>query len=356
MSALRFGKVRMTQAFLVLLSLLLAACVVAPTADVDATVRAALAATQTAQPTATSTSTPLPTHTQTSTPVPTATLTPEPTATLTPTAPPTATSTASPIPIDTPVPGTAESEPYAVVGVASDDLLNVRSGPGVDRPVVGTIPFYGMDVRVAGKGQQAGDALWVPVRYQDVAGWVNNNYLARQVGRVEGDVAARAAEIIWAIQDKDLDGLSGFVHPEKGVRFSPYTYVRTEQEPVGDRDLVFSAAQVVELFGDQTVYHWGWFDGSGEPIELTLEAYWERFVYDVDFFRPHVIGYDQIIGQGNTINNIAQAYPGATTVEYHFEGFENKYAGMDWRSLRLVLAKYEGDWYLVGVVHDEWTI
>ena len=66
--------------------------------------------------------------------------------------------------------------------------------------------------------------------------------------------------------------------------------------------------------------------------------------------------FQQGIGQGNSINNIAQIYPSAVTVEYHFEGFEEEYAGLDWRSLRLVFEASGGTWYLVGIVHDEWTI
>jgi hypothetical protein len=29
---------------------------------------------------------------------------------------------------------------------------------------------------------------------------------------------------------------------------------------------------------------------------------------------------------------------------------------MDWRSLRLVFEEQGGSWYLVGIVHDQWTI
>jgi len=59
---------------------------------------------------------------------------------------------------------------------------------------------------------------------------------------------------------------------------------------------------------------------------------------------------------GNTINNIAEVYPQAITIEYHFEGFDPQFVGLDWRSLLLVLVEKEGAWCLVAVVHDEWTI
>jgi (p)ppGpp synthase/HD superfamily hydrolase len=29
---------------------------------------------------------------------------------------------------------------------------------------------------------------------------------------------------------------------------------------------------------------------------------------------------------------------------------------MDWRSLRLVFEKKNDIWYLVGIIHDQWTI
>jgi hypothetical protein len=96
------------------------------------------------------------------------------------------------------------------------------------------------------------------------------------------------------------------------------------------------AAQIRGLLADPTVYHWGVYDGSGAPIDLPFAAYYERFVYDADFARPDVVGLDETIGQGNTLNNIAEVYPGAVTVEYHLAGFDPQYAGLDWRSMRLV--------------------
>ena len=242
------------------------------------------------------------------------------------------------------------------MNVASDDVLNVRAQPGVAYPIVGTIPPYGMDVRVTGAGEEVDDALWVPIGYDDIAGWVNNNYLARQVGWVDEEIAARAVQIIMAIKREDLETLASFVHPDKGVRFSPYTYVRPEPGAPEGGDLAFSADRIRDLFADETIYTWGRFDGTGDPIEYTFREYYDRFIYDVDFARPHAVGFNQTIGMGNTINNIAQLYPQAITMEYHFEGFDPQFTGLDWRSLRLVLEKREGAWYLVGIVHDEWTI
>jgi hypothetical protein len=244
---------------------------------------------------------------------------------------------------------------FAVVNVADDDHLNVRARPGATQAIVGTIPYHGLDVEVRAGGQEVAGSWWVPVHYLDLVGWVNSNYLARQVGWVDEEIAARAAQTIMALKEQDLEKLAGLVHPSQGVRFSPYTYVQVEPDAPDEEDLVFGADQIPDLLNDTTVYHWGVYDGSGEPIDLTFREYYDRFIYDADFAHPEVVGFDEEIGWSSMINNIAEVYPVAVTVEYHFEGFEPEYAGMDWRSLRLVLEEWDGIWYLVGIVHDEWT-
>lgn len=268
-------------------------------------------------------------------------------------------------PTNTPAPPTA-TEPappigpslgrFAVVRVASNDLLNVRSGPGTAYPIVDTIPYHGLDIEVHAGAREVDGSWWVPVEREGATGWVNSKYLARQAGWVSEPVAARAAQIIMILKAGDLGALADRVHPEKGVRFSPYTYVRAVPDAPEGEDLLFSAAQIPGLAADPTIYHWGRFDGSGEPIDLTFAEYYDRFIYDAKFAAPDVVGFAETVGKGNTINNIADVYPLAITVEYHFEGIDPQYAGLDWRSLRLVLEEMDGTWYLVGIVHDEWTI
>jgi hypothetical protein len=238
---------------------------------------------------------------------------------------------------------------YTVVNVAPHDVLNVRARPDVASPVVGKIPPYGVGVHIREAGDRAGTSAWKPIRYKDLTGWVNSRYLARQEGSVDEAVSARAGQIIWALKQKDMQTLSQIVHPAKGVRFSPYTYVRNE-------DLVFRPADMKKLMPDKAVHSWGDFDGTGRPINLTFDAYYMRFIYDADFARPQQVGYNTILGRGNTINNIAEFYPNAIFIEYHFEGMDPQQSGMDWRSLRLVLEAQKDTWYLVGIVHDEWTI
>ena len=205
-----------------------------------------------------------------------------------------------------------------------------------------------MGIQIIGPEKQVSGSPWAPIQFNGYTGWVNRNYLAHQLGSVDEAVAAQAVVAIQALKSRDFETLASLVHPELGIRFSPYTFVSPD-------DLVFSAGQVRTLPFDQTRYRWGHFDGSGEPIELIFQRLLLRFVYDVDFTRPHRVGYNEFIGGGNTINNIIEFYPNATTVEYHLEGSDPRFGGMDWRSLRLIFEEKAGVWYLVGIVHDEWT-
>jgi len=164
----------------------------------------------------------------------------------------------------------------------------------------------------------------------------------------EEAVRALAAEVLSALEQADQDALADLVHPTKGVRFSPYSYVQ-----IGE-DLVFTADELRNLDPDE-VRTWGNYDGSGMPIELSFREYLHKFAYRPQYKETDQISFNEPIGSGNTINNVSEAYPDGVFVEYHHPGTE-EYSGMDWYSLRLVFEQMDGKWYLVGVVNDQWTI
>ena len=170
-------------------------------------------------------------------------------------------------------------------------------------------------------------------------------------GPTPGDsLLTTAIEVIELIEDMAISDLEVYVHPSLGVRFSPYDYVDLQN------DIVIQAAQFQNLVNSPTVHNWGEFDGTGDPIDMTFDYYYDRFIYDVDFANPEMIGNNYKIGTGNIINNVDTEYPNAEFVEFHFTGFDPQYEGMDWKSLKLVFEDYNGAWYLVGIIHGEWTI
>ncbi|HZK27439.1 MAG TPA: GerMN domain-containing protein [Thermoclostridium sp.] len=166
----------------------------------------------------------------------------------------------------------------------------------------------------------------------------------------KGKVREMGDKVLTALKDKNMDALSTYIHPDKGVRFSPYAYVEVE------KDIVLSAEQIKEALDSEQLYIWGAYDGIGEPIELTFAEYIAHFVYNQDFLIADEVLFDQYFERGNTINNVFDAYANAHVLEYYYRGFNPDYEGMDWESLKLVFEQKDGKWYLTGVVHDQWTI
>ncbi|QOR67053.1 hypothetical protein IM538_02450 [Cytobacillus suaedae] len=162
-------------------------------------------------------------------------------------------------------------------------------------------------------------------------------------------VSETAQTILQLLKNKDMKELSTYVHPEHGLLFSPYVYVYPEDA------IKLNVSEVESFFENQEKYEWGLHDGSGEPIGLTPSEYYEKFIYTHDY-----LTVDPIIGEvqqrGNAINNIMEVFPKATVVEFHVEG-TGENSGMDWGSLNLVFQEDDnGVFYLVAIVHDQWTI
>jgi hypothetical protein len=158
-----------------------------------------------------------------------------------------------------------------------------------------------------------------------------------------------ANAIIGALHQQDMEKLSSYIHPEKGLLFSPYGHIDK------DTAITFQAGELPAL-KDTEIYEWGSFDGSGEPISLTFGNYYKKFVYDRNFTEAEEVGHNKTLGQGNSLVNIQEIYPDCTYFDYHFSGFDPELSGMDWESLILVLEQHSGAWYLCAIVHSQWTI
>ena len=158
-------------------------------------------------------------------------------------------------------------------------------------------------------------------------------------------------DILTAFKTKNYLAVADFIDPVSGVRFSPYGFIDTI------RNVILSKEKFAEQAGNsiQNKIVWGEFDGSGDTIRLNLNEYIQKFVYDVDFSEPETRKVNEFIGHGNSLNNLLSVYNNCDFTESHFSGFEKKYEGMDWRTLRLVFKERDGKYFLTGIVHDQWT-
>lgn len=157
-------------------------------------------------------------------------------------------------------------------------------------------------------------------------------------------------KVLEALKGRDYSALAALVHPEKGVTFTPYSTVDPEADITLTRDEIAQAGE------NGNRYTWGSYDGSGSPIHLTISAYMDQYVFNADYTQAPLVGVDQVLSSGNSLENVSDAYPGGRFVEYYFPSVDPASNGFDWCGLKLVFEVWRGQYRLVGVVHSEWTI
>jgi hypothetical protein len=225
---------------------------------------------------------------------------------------------------------------------AQIDILVIAedSDEKVEKSQLSTVIDFNLGINDE-KGENKADSQ---PKYELTEGGIIKPELAEEIIRETADAC------IHAISIKDSETISDYTHPVKGVRFTPYTNISLES------DIVFKKEELKSFFEDQQVYLWGYYDGTGNEISLTPAEYYDRFIYSEDFIDAEEIGYNEVLSTGNMIENQFEVYDNAIVVEYYFPGFNAKYAGMDWKSLRLVFEQHEDVWKLVGIIHNQWTI
>jgi len=165
----------------------------------------------------------------------------------------------------------------------------------------------------------------------------------------QDSIKAAGTQILTFLKTQNYPELVKYFSSD-GVLFSPYGFIdTTNSKRLTPEDFLESIAK-------KWVLTWGNYDGTGDPIKLTVPAYLKKFVYNADYLTAEAVGFDEVMKQGNSRNNLTELYPNHHFIDYHFSGFEQKNKGMDWTSLRLVFEKENGQYFLVAIIHDQWTV
>ena len=158
------------------------------------------------------------------------------------------------------------------------------------------------------------------------------------------EIKAYAKSVIEVMANRDYIALSGIVHEDFGVVFSPYSTVSLAT------NLCFTAEQIANFEGDDEKYIWGVYDVDGAPIEMTPGEYFDEFVFDADFTKCENFGVDEILRSGNALENITEVFPNARFVDCYMPDGDN------WNSLHLVFEEKDGKLWLTAIIHSEYTI
>lgn len=165
-----------------------------------------------------------------------------------------------------------------------------------------------------------------------------------EVKQDNASLVVAAAEVARAVESEDFLLLSTYVHPKDGVCFTPNSTVDPEA------NLTLTAAQIAQAALAADSYIWGTSNETATPINLTIRDYLAAYVWDQDYLDSAHVGIDTLIGTGTSAQNVAEAYPEDHFVEFYRPGTQG-----DWSSLKLVFRWYQGQWYLVGVIHSAWN-
>jgi hypothetical protein len=296
-----------------------------------------------------------------SVPPATATATAEPAlqAAPSPTAPPTPIP-ATPIPTAVPVEPLASPSPtmppgqasatYQVIFVAADDVLNVRTGPGVANPVAGALAPDAADIVVTGPGEQVAGSLWVPVTAGPVSGWVNRQFLTESVEADAfcSDPAALALLETFqtAVANRDGEALARLVHPERGLRIHRHWW---------NPEVRLTPAEVSAVFTGNQSYYWGVADGTGDEMRGPFSRYILPLL-DRNLLPATETGCNEILhGSTAGLVQLPEGYEAANFVSL-YRPAEEGVIEFDWGAWVVGVERREGDYYLTFLVHFEWEI
>ncbi len=246
------------------LALLTSACGVGETADSTVTTEA---------PTTSATEMPATTTTSES---PTTTVTNAPTTTTTTTVP---TSTTTAGPTTTTVAGEAvdlgplAGDVLGVVGVRHDDVLNVRSGPGVGYSILTGLDPLEDEVVAKGNTWYIPGAFWIEVEADGVEGWVNLRYIAYL-----GDTDDMTSRVIADLGERP--------EAETMLDLGMIVAEAVAYEGEGARDPVVSVAPSVGDLGEVTIDVLGLADDS------------------IGGYRLHVFGMPSESGEGFGLGSV----------------------------------------------------
>lgn len=237
---------------------------------------------------------------------------------------------------------------YAVILVLDDDVLNIRSGPGVEYSVVGTLAPGETGIVRTGRSSSVGDDQWVEIRSSvGSLGWVNADFLTEYVTPLAFCEDARSMTLLRnfeaAVTTSDGEMLKSLVSPVHGL---DVVYIRSgmiANYTPEEANWAFQSAYEVD---------WGLEAGSGETVEgsfpeIILPALQEVFT-DVSFACNEVV-----LGGATYVAEWPGKYANINFYSLHKPGTE-PFAGMDWRTWLTGVEYVNGEPYLFALLNYQW--
>ena len=261
---------------------------------------------------------------------------------------PTAVFTATPLP-----PITGIYNPYAVVLVNQDDVLNIRYGANVGTAILGALQHSAVGVNRTGPASSAGGDRWVEVQNTSggpgwTTGWVNANFLTEYVTPSAFCSDARVTGLLnnlkTALLTANDDLLSTLVSPVHGLDLRLWRYGTVANYSPEEASWVFESDYVVS---------WGPAPGSGEETRGTFSE--QPFPKLQEVFGA---GYSLHCNDTLDLATFSlEPWPSEyTNVNFHtvYKSGTAQYGGLDWRAWIAGIEYVQGKPTLFALIHFQW--
>ena len=238
---------------------------------------------------------------------------------------------------------------YAVIHVPPDDVLNVRSGPGVENTAIGVLQPTQSGLTRTGKTSSVGDDTWVEIQNPGGGtGWVNADFLTEYVAPSAFCGDARVTSL--------LSNLESAVNTTDGELF------RTLVSPAHGVDVVYIRLGTVANYSPeeaawafQSTYEvdWGIGYGSGEPVTGTFPNLVLPALQDV--FKNETLTCNEVkLGGASYVVEWPSEYTNLNFYSIHNPGNDPSYGGLDWRTWLAGIEYVDGQPYLFALLNYQW--
>jgi hypothetical protein len=269
--------------------------------------------------------------------------------------PPTLTLSNQPLPTFTPLTRPTQPTPsgsstkYAVILVSKGDVLNIRSGPGAENEIVGTLEPTASSLARTGKTTSVGGDLWVEIQNPGGGnGWVNSNFLTEEVASSAFCNDARVTTLIQnlesAVKGKNDDVLASLVHARHGLDARLWRYGTLANYTPEEASWVFESEYEV---------NWGPAPGSGENTLGTFSEALLPKLQEVFSARFTLHCNDPLDLATFSVEPWPLEYGNLNFYTIYKPGTD-QYGGLDWRAWTVGVEYVEGKPYLFSLIHYQW--
>jgi hypothetical protein len=239
------------------------------------------------------------------------------------------------------------SGPYGVILIEENDVLNIRMGPGINYPIVGTFLSSATNVQWTGESAIVSDTLWVEVqRKNGKVGWVNAYYLTEYVAPEafcqDANVTVLLDDFKTALNNADGKLFSSLVSPLHGLELYYWRHGPSANYTAAEASWVFSSTYQV---------NWGagvsGLDDVGTFREIPLPKLLE-VVNDSS--------YEQKCNDASTASMYVEPWPKpyANINFYALYKPSTPDVDLDWQTWLAGVEYVGGKPYLFALIHYQW--